>query len=187
MADETPTPAAVPVPRRVAKTAAARGLGEPVAASRRSNPLGNTVVVAALAVLLFALAALAGLLGARGLSFALTFGGALATAVVLTFLRGVTRAYLFTGGLVVNSTGILRTAHWRDINRLVFWREAGPSADEPGRVLGVYVLSPSHRRLFVDLASQSDDHPFTKGLRTYARTAGVPVVEGGPHYGELRP
>ncbi|MBX6388445.1 MAG: hypothetical protein IRZ08_05500 [Frankia sp.] len=186
MAD-TPTPAPVPVPRRVAKTAAARGLGDPVAASRRSNPLGNTVILAALAVVCFGLAALCGLLGARGLSFALTFGGALATVVVLTNLRGVTRAYLFTGGLVVNSTGILRCAHWRDINRLVFWRAAGPTTDEPGRLLGVYVLSSNRRRLFVDLAAQSDDHLFTKDLRTYARTAGVPVVDGGPHYGELRP
>jgi hypothetical protein len=141
----TPAP-----PERVARLAAAHGMGESVAMRRNRDqtvPLAVTgAVLVACAVLVAAGVAFeAGALAAIGVAgglVALVAGG-----VQLRDLAGWTAEYLFAGGVVRQRRRALRALPWAEVREVVVW--IGDLV-LPGQVLAYYLVDRRGRRLRVE-------------------------------------
>lgn len=181
------------VPLRITEVAAEAALGEFHGLRKGGNPvlgfagvlIGSALPLILLLVFLATTGVEAGRAGARlgGAGMGLLLVGAVVSVAKLA--RGFTDVYLFRHGLIRSKNRRLHVVPWQHAREIKLWRAGGKLI--AGTLLGYYVMERDGRKVLIGAKLKDGHDEFGETLQHLAAAAGVPVVEGGPAVGELRP
>ncbi|GAA1653386.1 DUF6585 family protein [Actinoplanes couchii] len=181
-------------PPEVIQAAAARQLGQLVAAQRGTNPVGNLVFGIGGGIALIVAGILVAWIGSAldfgALRFVacplMVFGVIVLGYAVMALFAGFTATYLFENGLVHSKNKKLETVAWPEVDQLWLWKAGGDNF-LTGQLLCYYVVTTDGRKVPVESAVAKGETPLGPQLEQIVAQLGRPVVDSGPLTGKMKP